>query len=39
MDKGYTWFAINNDNTDYVELSRSLAKSIKDITKLIKLVL
>ena len=34
MDKGYTWFAINNDNTDYVELSRCLAKSIKRHNKI-----
>ena len=29
MSKGYLWFAQNNDKTDYVELSITLAKSIK----------
>ena len=29
MSKGFVWFAQNNDNTDYTELSVSLAKSIK----------
>ena len=33
MDKGYVWFALNNSTTDYVELSRALAKSIKSINK------
>ena len=29
MSKGFLWFAQNNLTTDYVELSISLAKSIK----------
>ena len=29
MSKGFLWFAQNNDNTDYVELSVKLAESIK----------
>ena len=29
MSKGFLWFAQNNSNTDYVELSITLAKSIK----------
>ena len=29
MSKGFLWFAQNNSKTDYVELSISLAKSIK----------
>ena len=29
MDRGYTWFALNNADTDYVDLSRYLARSIK----------
>ena len=29
MSKGFLWFCQNNDKTDYVELSISLAKSIK----------
>jgi hypothetical protein len=29
MYKGFLWFAQNNDNTDYVELSVKLAESIK----------
>jgi hypothetical protein len=29
MSKGFLWFAQNNNNTDYVELSITLAKSIK----------
>ena len=29
MSKGFLWFAQNNDNTDYVELSIKLAESIK----------
>ena len=32
-NKGYTWFALNNSTTDYVELSRKLAKSIKQYNK------
>ena len=33
MDKGYVWFALNNSTTDYIELSRELAKSIKQVNK------
>ena len=33
MDKGYVWFALNNSTTDYIELSRELAKSIKKFNK------
>ena len=33
MDRGYMWFALNNATTDYVELSRTLAKSIKKFNK------
>ena len=33
MDRGYVWFALNNSTTDYVELSRELAKSIKKFNK------
>ncbi len=33
MSRGYLWFALNNDKTDYVELSRLLAKSIKKHNK------
>ena len=29
MSKGFLWFAQNNDKTDYVGLSITLAKSIK----------
>ena len=29
MSKGFLWFCQNNDNTDYVELSIGLAKSLK----------
>ena len=29
MDRGYTWFALNNEVTDYLDLSRYLARSIK----------
>ena len=29
MSRGFLWFAQNNDKTDYVELSITLAKSIK----------
>jgi len=29
MSKGFLWFAQNNANTDYVELSIKLAESIK----------
>jgi len=33
MSKGFLWFAQNNDQTDYVELSIKLAKSIKKFNK------
>ena len=33
MDKGYVWFALNNSTTDYIELSRALANSIKKFNK------
>ena len=33
MDKGYVWFALNNSKTDYIELSKALAKSIKSVNK------
>jgi hypothetical protein len=33
MDKGYVWFALNNSKTDYIELSRELAKSIKKVNR------
>jgi len=33
MDRGYMWFALNNSTTDYVELSRTLAGSIKRFNK------
>jgi hypothetical protein len=33
MDRGYMWFALNNSTTDYVELSRTLARSIKKFNK------
>jgi len=29
MDKGFLWFALNNSDTDYIDLSRTLASSIK----------
>ena len=29
MSRGFLWFAQNNNKTDYVELSITLAKSIK----------
>jgi hypothetical protein len=29
MDRGYMWFAINNADVDYIDLSRKLADSIK----------
>ena len=32
MSKGYLWFAQNNDKTDYVKLSISLAESIKTVS-------
>ena len=31
MDKGFVWFALNNSKTDYIELSRKLAHSIKQV--------
>ena len=33
MDKGFLWFAQNNAQVDYVELSIKLAKSIKKYNK------
>ena len=33
MDKGYVWFALNNSKTDYIELSKKLAKSIKQFNR------
>jgi len=33
MDRGYVWFALNNSTTDYIELSRELARSIKEVNK------
>jgi hypothetical protein len=33
MDRGYLWFALNNSQTDYVELSKVLAHSIKKHNK------
>ena len=33
MDKGFVWFAQNNSTTDYIELSRLLASSIKKYNK------
>ena len=33
MDRGYTWFALNNTTSDYVELSKHLATSIKKYNK------
>lgn len=33
MSKGFLWFAQNNDKTDYVELSKTLARSIKHWNK------
>jgi len=33
MSKGYMWFALNNSTTDYVELSKILARSIKKFNK------
>ena len=33
MDKGYVWFALNNTTTDYIELSKELAKSIKKVNR------
>ena len=33
MYKGYMWFAFNNSTTDYINLSRILAKSIKSLNK------
>ncbi len=33
MDRGFVWFAINNSTTDYIEISRTLSKSIKKYNK------
>ena len=33
MGRGYLWFALNNDKTDYIELSRRLAQTIKRFNK------
>ena len=33
MDRGYVWFALNNSTTDYLELSRALAESIKKVNR------
>ena len=33
MDRGFVWFAQNNSTTDYIELSRLLASSIKKRNK------
>ena len=33
MDKGFTWFALNNSTTNYIDLSRKLANSIKKHNK------
>jgi len=33
MDRGYVWFALNNSTTDYVELSKALARSIKRVNR------
>ena len=33
MNKGYVWFALNNSTTDYIELSKELAKSIKKVNQ------
>jgi hypothetical protein len=33
MSKGYVWFALNNSTTDYIELSKELAKSIKKFNR------
>ena len=33
MDRGYVWFALNNSTTDYIELSKELAKSIKKVNQ------
>ena len=33
MDRGFVWFAQNNSTTDYIELSRLLASSIKKHNK------
>ena len=33
MDRGYVWFAQNNSTTDYIELSKLLADSIKKHNK------
>ena len=33
MDRGFIWFAQNNSTTDYIELSKLLASSIKKRNK------
>ena len=33
MDKGFVWFALNNSKTDYINLSRKLAQSIKQVNR------
>ena len=33
MTRGYMWFALNNSTTDYIEISRVLARSIKKFNK------
>ena len=33
MDRGFIWFAQNNSTTDYIELSKHLARSIKKVNK------
>ena len=33
MDRGFIWFAQNNSTTDYIELSKHLAQSIKKVNK------
>jgi hypothetical protein len=39
MSRGYVWFALNNSSTDYIELSRRLAESIKKYNKYNKVCL
>lgn len=33
MDRGFVWFALNNSKTNYIDLSRKLAQSIKQVNK------
>ena len=33
MDRGFVWFALNNSKTDYIDLSRKLAHSIKQVNR------